>query len=297
MTSSVRYPKISIIILNMNGKEVLKDCLCSTQQIDYPRYEVIVVDNNSSDGSQAFIRETFSDVHLIENEINKGVPEGQNIGIRAALERGADYVFTSNNDVIIDRNVLRELLKALEQDRTVGIAGAVLYSMEDRTRIEDAGGKIEWAKGKTSPTHAGDSSALVPNIRDVDFVSFFLADPRTLYKIGLFDRRYFAYFEEVDLCVRMKKAGYRVVCVSAARVWHKGSYTAKKISGFFEYYFTRNRFWFFKRYGTRKQRLALTAYFLSYQSWRNAIGLLRKNNFEGFVGMYRGVVDGFQGHL
>jgi GT2 family glycosyltransferase len=293
----MRFPKISIIILNMNGKEVLKDCLCSIRQIDYPNYEVIVVDNNSSDGSQAFIKETFSDTYLIENEINVGVPEGQNIGIRAALLRGADYIFTSNNDVIFDRNVLRELLKALEHDMTIGIAGVVMYSMEHRTRIEEAGGKIEWAKGITVQTHAGETEDPVPNIRDVDYVSFFLADPRMLQSIGLFNKCYFAYFEEADLCLRIKKAGYRVVCVSSARVWHKHSYTAKKIGGFIEYYYTRNKFWFYKKYATRKQFISLILYFFAIKFWRNTIGQTLEGNFKGFKGMCRGVLDGLQGHL
>src|SRR5665647_46535 len=88
----MRCPRISVIILNMNGKEVLNDCLCSIQRIDYPNYDVIVVDNGSSDGSQTFIANSFPDVRLIENKSNLGVPEGQNIGIQAALQSGADYV-------------------------------------------------------------------------------------------------------------------------------------------------------------------------------------------------------------
>src|SRR5665647_323864 len=103
-------PKISIIVLNMDGKEVLTECLNSIKEVDYPNYDVIVVDNGSSDGSQAFIRRAFPNVELIENKSNLGVPEGQNIGIRAALQAGADYVFSVNNDTIIDRNVLQELL-------------------------------------------------------------------------------------------------------------------------------------------------------------------------------------------
>ncbi len=294
----MRYPKISIIILNMNGKEVLRDCLYSIQRIDYPNWDVVVVDNNSSDGSQAFLKETFPDIHLIMNKINEGVAEGQNIGIKAALQRGADYIFTLNNDCIVDRNILRELLRALEQDRAIGIAGAVLYSMEDRARIEDAGANIDWAKGKIVQTHAGDAEAPVPNIRDVDYVSFFLADPSTLQSIGLFNKRYFAYWEDTDLCLRMKKAGYRVVCVSAARVWHKQFYTSKKISGFFEYYDTRNQFWFLKEYASKKQLISFMLYFFSYHFWfRSLISLKRNKNLGGFKGMCRGVRDGLQGHL
>src|SRR5665647_2416851 len=120
-------PRIAIVILNMDGKEVLGECLRSIQRLDYPNYAVIVVDNNSSDGSQAFVADAFPSVNLIQNKNNEGVPEGQNMGIRAALQSGANYVFIINNDTILDRNVLRELSKTLEQDKTIGAAGPVLY--------------------------------------------------------------------------------------------------------------------------------------------------------------------------
>jgi GT2 family glycosyltransferase len=285
-------PKIAIVVLNMNGKEVLDECLNSIQRLDYPNYIVIVVDNNSSDGSQAFVANTFPGVHLIQNKSNEGVPEGQNIGIRAALQSGADYVFTINNDTVLDHNVLVELANTLEQDKTIGAAGPILYSMKDTTTIDYGAGNIEWNTGTVVRSHVGESDVLT-KIADVDYVSFFFADPKVLESVGLFNKRYFAYWEDTDLCFRLKKAGYRVVCVSAARVWHKQSYTARRVSGFYEYYYTRNKFWFWKTHATQKQWISFLLSFFFFTFWlRSAVILLRKRDYKAFRSQCKGVFDG-----
>lgn len=288
-------PRISVIILNMNGKEVLKDCLYSVQRIDYPNYDVIVVDNGSSDCSQTFIKNTFPDVRLIENKNNEGVPEGQNIGIRAALQSGADYVFTINNDTVLDRNILLELSKTLEQDETIGAAGPILYSITDETTIENAGGTIDWNKGIVVLSNAGETNGLLPKISDVDYISFFFADPRVLESVGLFNKKLFAYWEDTELCFRLKKAGYRVVCVSAAKVWHKHSFTTRQTKGLYEYQYTRNQFWFWKKYATKKQWVTFLFRFFLFTFWQRSIVIVIGNkSITGFKASCKGVIDGLR---
>jgi len=292
-STKMHNPKIAVVVLNMNGKDVLETCLNSIQKLDYPNYTVIVVDNNSSDGSQAFVAGAFPRVQLIQNTSNEGVPEGQNIGIRAAALSGADYVFTINNDTILDPSVLRELLNTLEQDKTIGAAGPILYSMKD-TRTTDYGcGNIDWNTGAVTRSHA-DKNNVLTKATDVDYVSFFFANPEVLESVGLFNKKYFAYWEDTDLCFRLKKAGYRVVCVSTARVWHKQSYTARRVSGFYEYYYTRNQFWFWKTHATKKQWISfLLSFFLSTFWLRSAVILLRRMDYKAFRSQCKGVFDGF----
>jgi len=275
------------------------ECLNSIQEIEYPRYDVIVVDNDSSDGSQAFIRNTFPNVHLIENKSNMGVPEGQNIGIRAASQAEADYILTINNDTILDRNILRELVDTLEQERTIGVAGPILLSMEDKTRIENAGGVIDWNRGRVRLLNVGGVNEGLPKIIDVDYVSFFLADPVLLQRVGLFNKNYFAYWEDTDLCFRIKKAGCRVVCVSTAKVWHKQSYTSKRMNGFYEYQYARNQFWFWKAHSTRHQWVSFLLSFFLFTFWQRSIVILFRDKnakgfkaLKGFKAMCKGVIDG-----
>lgn len=289
------YPKIFLIILNWNGKEVLKECLESIEKIDYPNYEVIVVDNGSIDGSQKAIKEDFPYVHLIENEKNEGVAEGQNIGIRYALEKGTDYVFILNNDVTLDKNILKELLKVAESDDKIGIAGPKIYYSEEPNKIWQVGRFVNWKKGTCRIEGYEIDIGQYDEIKEVDFLGVILIKKEVIEKAGLYNPAYFAYWEDTDFCVRAHKAGFKVVYVPEAKIWHKVSYTTGKISGFFEYYSTRNMFWFMRQYATRKQFLSFLVYFFGFRFWfTSGIFVIYHRDVKRFVSFFRGVIDGLK---
>jgi len=290
------YPKIFLIILNWNGKEVLKDCLQSIEKIDYPNYEVIVVDNGSTDDSQKMIKESFSYVHLIENEKNEGVAEGQNIGIRYALERGTNYVFILNNDVTLDKNILKELLKVIESDDKIGVVGPILYWANEPEKIQSTGGMINWKKGTASHLNTGEIDKELPNTREVDYVGLVFVSSNILEKIGLYNSKYFAYWEDTDFCTRVKEVGYKVISVSDAKVWHALEYTTGKISGFYEYHMARNMFWFMKQHATRRQYLSFLLYFFGFPFWlTSGIHLVYHRDISAFISFLKGVRDGIRG--
>jgi len=141
------FPKVFIIILNYNGKNTLKECLTGAFQTDYPNFEVVVVDNNSQDGSFELAKNYFPKAHFIKNEKNLGFAAGNNIGIRFALERMADYVFLLNNDAVVSKNTLSELIKAAQSEelKSAGIFSPVIFK-ENTRKIWFAGGKINWLK-------------------------------------------------------------------------------------------------------------------------------------------------------
>ena len=141
------FPKVFIIILNYNGKNTLKECLTGAFQTDYPNFEVAVVDNNSQDGSFELAKNYFPKAHFIKNEKNLGFAAGNNIGIRFALERMADYVFLLNNDAVVSKNTLSELIKAAQSEelKSAGIFSPVIFK-ENTRKIWFAGGKINWLK-------------------------------------------------------------------------------------------------------------------------------------------------------
>ena len=288
----MNYPKIFIIVLNWNGKEVLRECLESIEKIDYPNYEVIVVDNGSTDGSQKAVKEEFPYVHLIENDKNEGVAEGENIGIRYALEKGTDYVFITNNDVTLDKNLLRELLKVAERDDKIGIVGPIVYWANDPERIQFSGGMINWKKGQGHLLEAGKIDKGQHSVKNVDYVGLVFVSSGILEKVGLYNSKYFAYWEDAELCTRVKKAGYKVICTSDAKVWHKGSYTIKKISGFYEYYNTRNAFLFMKEYATRIQFISFILWFFVVNFWFTSGMLLYHKNIKALMSFYKGIKDG-----
>lgn len=289
------YPKVFITVLNWNGKKVVKECLDSIKGVNYPNYEVVVVDNGSTDGSQKEIEENYLHVHLVRSMINVGVAEGQNIGLRYALENGMDYVFVLNNDTTLDKNILDELLKVAEGDSKIGIVVPKTYSAEEPDKVQSVGGRIDWRRGKCYHLQTAETQS---NGMEIDYLGSALIKRQVIGKIGFYDHRYFAYWEDTDFCIRARRAGFQVVCALKASLWHKGTYSIGEITGFYEYYFTRNRFWFMKRYATRRQFVAFLGWFFFFELWlKSGVLLILRRKPKVCLSLYRGVRDGIREKL
>jgi len=242
-------PHVTIIVLNWNGGQEALDCLASLRRVDYPRFEVIVVDNGSEDGSLQTIRKRFPEMTLIEAGTNLGFTGGNNLGIRHALERGSDYLLLLNHDTEVAPDFLTRLVETMETDPRIGIAGPLIYYHQQPEVIWSAGGTIDRRRGEARMLGIGqrEDGAFRP-VREVDFVSgcALLVKAPVVTQIGPLDDRFFAYYEEVEWCWRARQAGYRVVVVPQARVWHKISPEARATSPTVHYYMTRNRLLFLK---------------------------------------------------
>ena len=211
------FPRVSIIILNYNGKDVIKKCLTSVFKIDYPNLDVVLVDNNSTDGSLEMVKAGFSKVNFIKNEENLGFSAGNNIGIRYALERMADYVLVLNNDTEVDKDFLKKLVDTAEKDEKIGLVSPVIFDGQTK-KIWFAGGKIKWASMKTEHL----TSVRTEESYESDFLTgcALLIKAEVCKKIGLFDEDFFLYWEDADLSFRAKKAGFKNIVVPASWVYH-----------------------------------------------------------------------------
>jgi len=217
-------PLVYIIILNWNGKEDTIECLHSVQEVDYPCYQALVVDNASSDGSAEAIRAAFPRVGLIVNESNLGFAAGNNVGIEHALEEGADYVFLLNNDTTVDRMVLTELVKACEADRAIGLASPKVYYYDRPKTIFYAGARRHWLPLFPNPIGIGEEDrGQHDEVKEVDYVwgQAMFIKRRVIEDIGLLDPGFFMYYEDCDYCLRAAEAGYKIIYVPMAIVWHK----------------------------------------------------------------------------
>jgi len=246
-------PRVGVVVLNWNRRDDTLACLGSLARLDYPAFEVVVVDNGSADGSAQAIRERFPDVLLIENGENLGYAGGNNVGLRYALKRGLDYVLLLNNDTEVAPDLLRLLVGAAEADPAVGVAGPTIYYYDRPEVIWSAGGAIDWRRGRTWMVGLDeeDVGQFGEAPREVAFVTgcALLVGRRVLEQVGLLDERFFAYYEEVEWCVRARRAGFGIVHVPRARVWHKISPGAQADSPLVHYYMTRNRLLFLKLTG------------------------------------------------
>ncbi len=242
-------PKISIIILNWNGVSDTVECLESVRKIDYPNYDIIVVDNGSMDNSVEQLRLHAHDIQIICNGKNLGYAEGNNVGIRYALNNGADYIFLLNNDTIVDDKILKNFIKALENNPDAGIVGAKIYYYSDPDRLNFTGtvsdiDLFDEGYGEI------DDGLKYNTIKEIPYASgcALLAGADVFEKIGMLEPQYFLLFEENDFCSRARKAGFKSLFVPDAKVWHKesASFNGNR-SPMYNYFFTRNRLLFAQR--------------------------------------------------
>jgi GT2 family glycosyltransferase len=252
------FPLVYVIVLSWNGKKDTLECLASLQQLTYPNARIIVVDNSSSDGTGDAIRSAFPNIELIVNNSNLRFAGGNNVGIRQSLEGGAEYVLMLNNDTVVDPEFLGRLVEAAESGRKIGIVGPKIYYFDDPKRIWFAGGLIKWWRGRV--THIGIRE--VDNgeydvTTEVDYITgcCMLIKREVIETIGMLDERYYIYGEDVDLCVRALRSGYKSVYVPSSRVWHKLSVS------------TKGHLSWFKNWNKLKSQLRLMARYARWYHW------------------------------
>lgn len=218
-------PKVSIVIVNWNTCEDTMECIESLKKIDYPNYEIIIVDNASSGDDVKILQDRFGDyAHIIANDRNDGFAGGCNIGMRYALEKGTDYILWLNNDTIVDAQFLSEMVKVAEGDSAIGITGSKIYYYRYPNRLQSVGGKMNWWLGKRTmcgwdEEDTGQYDALTE--RDYVFGTSLLVKKVVVDKISFLDTSFFFNYEDFDYCTRAKRAGFKIVYVPESKIWHK----------------------------------------------------------------------------
>jgi len=252
----MNHPKVCIIILNWNGKELLKDCLSSIFKLtDYPNYKVIVVDNGSTDGSVEFVKKNFPKADVLALDKNYGFSKGNNIGIKYALKKyKPKYILLLNNDTkIIQKDWLTKLVETAESDEKIGIVGPKLIYPDGR--IQHAGIDIKNLK------HRGiyEPKSMYTKIEGIDAVTgtCLLISLKTISKIGCLDEVYSPFsFEDVDFCLRAKRQGFKIIFNGKVVLIHReGVSTRKKMSAERSYFILRNYLILHFRYYTMQRKI------------------------------------------
>jgi len=238
------HPAVAIIVLNWNNARDTLTCLGSLAQLNYPDYQVLVVDNGSTDNSVEHIQTLFPNIPVLETGANLGYTGGNNVGIHWALVHGASWVFLLNNDAVLAADALSQMIAVGQTDPTIGILGPTIYHAATPNIIQSAGGLLDarWhAKHRgQNQLDQGQFSQPTP----VDWVSgcALLARSRMIKQIGLLDERFFAYQEELEWCIRARRAQWRIIHVPGAHVWHYGVSREYQPKPYVTYYMVRNRF-------------------------------------------------------
>lgn len=236
-----KIPLVSIAITNWNGKDYCLDCLQSISVLNYPRelLDVIVVDNASTDGSVGAVKKRFPWVHVLAQKANLGFSAGMNVGIKNAKGK---YVLVLNNDVKLEKNCLKEMVKLADEDTHIAVVGGEICSIENPKEIQSLWGQIDRKTMQIYLTGRGEiNRGQYQEIVEADYVPFLcLIRKKVLEKVGDLDERYFSTFEDTDLMVRIKDAGYKIVFCPKATIWHKGAAAFGSDSPKLIYYLQRN---------------------------------------------------------
>lgn len=240
------FPLVSVVILNYNGLEYLKgilqECLESVLKSNYPNLEVIFVDNGSTDGSADFVAKNYPKIKIIKNNRNLGFSEGFNMGIRASKGK---YIALLSNDMTVDPNWLNPIITLMEKDQKIGLAGFKRLVLGTKNFIDGIGGNLYLCGRARSIGREIDRGQYDRIIEDLDFIGGAMVLRReTLKKTGLFDPYLFIFSEDIDLCYRIRKHGYKVIYVPQSIIYHKGQATLKNLDAgayYLEYMANRSR--------------------------------------------------------
>ena len=284
--SVLHEPRVVIIILNWNGITDTLACLDSVRHLDYANHEVVVVDQNSNDGSREAIANQYGEVTLIRNEDNLGFARGNNIGIQHAMDRGADYILLLNNDTIVLSTFLSALMAAAIEHPDFDIFGPKIVFDSDPEVIWAAGSHIEWRKAICvqrgyQEIDRGQYDTTV----EVNALSgcAMMISRRAFRTVGTLDSRFFAYYEETDWCARATKAGLRILYVPTAVVRHKVSRTIGPSSPAIAFYMVRNNLLFVWKNSAGFRRLSLIGRSLHREARAICSGLIRGRREEAVV--------------
>lgn len=254
------YPRICMVILNWNQADLTIDCLESVFRMDYPELSVLLVDNGSDDGTPERVMESYPMTEVLRLGHNVGYSAGNNVGIEIALERGADYVMLLNNDTIVAPDMLRILVEVAESHPSVAIVGPTMLYHEPADVIWGASNFVDWRSGTFSRRGLGErvSEALEgSDPEECDYIDScaILIKRDAIDQIGLLDERFFINFDDIDWNTRARHAGFQVLYVPNAVIWHRVSAAMGQASPATTYYMTRNALLYFWKHGRGTRRI------------------------------------------
>lgn len=283
-------PQVSVVILNWNGRRYLDDCLTSLQAQAYTDFEVILVDNGSTDGSVEWVEARFPQVQMIRNAQNVGFAKGNN---QAIYSTDAEFIVTLNNDTRVEPGWLAALVEAAASDPTVGMVASKILFADRPDTINSAGIALDpvgiaWDRlGGTSDTPDEETPVEVFG----PCAGAALYRRAMLDQIGLFDEDFFAYMEDVDLAWRARLAGWRCLYAPAARVYHAHSATGIEGSPFKSRLLGRNKVWLIaKNYGPSGRLLVCSPLIVLYDLAAVAFTLAVRGDVHSLLGRIDGVI-------
>lgn len=253
--------KLAIIIINWNSYEVTQTTILSLDNTSYKDYDIILIDNHSTDGSLEKLEATFKEITFLKSNENLGFAGGNNLGIQYAIDKGYMYTMLLNNDVEVEFNFLEPLVEKLDNNNHIGAVQPLIYFHHDRTIIWNAGSEFNrWLGITISNGYNQRDEGQKERYKEkkIDWITgcAFMVKTEILAQIGALNHQFFIYYEDVDLSFRIKEAGYQLSYVPTSVIYHIAGMSHKSkektkegfISPKVHYLNSRNRIWVLKKY-------------------------------------------------
>jgi hypothetical protein len=227
------FPEVTIMVLNYNGKEHIDRCLDSIFKMDYPQFNVVVIDNASNDGSVDFVKERYPQVKTLEYPKNHGFAKAYNIALQ---ETRSQFVVLINNDVIVEPEWLSRLMPYIANDKDISAVTPKMLFVQNRKVINAAGGTCDiygsgWNRGNGEV-----DSGQYERVEEVFYANgaAIVISRKAWEDVGSFDEDYFLYGEDLDWCWRARLKGYRILYVPSSRIYHKWHASSGEMIPFLE---------------------------------------------------------------
>jgi len=295
--------KVVVLILSYNGKDLLKEAISSYLSNNYKNFNLVVIDNGSTDGTKEYVEKNWKEATVIRTEKNLGYSGGFNFGLDYAFNnQNADYVLITNNDVKADSKVIRSLVEVAQSDDNIGFVTGKVYFYEHPDILQTTGKVSDPLLWKGS--HIGNKEkdeGQYDQIAERDWCDdiFWLVSRKVYKELGGYDTTFFLQGEDFDWQARAKKAGYKIYYTPYAKIWHKDSITIGKTSPMKAYYDARNPMLvilkhrepeFFRKYFWRHFRKGICLPTIKIILKKFAV----KKAFKMWQGFFSGIIWGFR---
>jgi len=287
--------EIAIIIVNWKQYELTTNCLLSLQKLKYKNFKIILIDNESNLKKINKIERDFIDVEVIESKENLGFASANNIGIKYAIKNKFEYVMLLNNDTEVHNKFLTPLLNSLQNDNSLGAVQPLIMNYNNRLKVWNSGGYLNNFFGFPYTKKVNNKQ------RQIDWITgcCILLKTKVIKNVGLLDEHFFAYFEDVDWSLRIKKLGYKLSVTESSVIFHHGTKSSNNsniegnLSPFVHYLNIRNHIYLIKKHSHKFNFMGVLLYqFVKILFY--SIYFILRFRFKKFKMIYKGLIDGLK---
>ncbi len=287
-------PFVYVVVITWNQRQDTLECLESVFRMTYPNFRVALVDNGSTDGTQESVTAQYPQVEYVANPTNRGFSAAVNQGMRHGLACGAEYLFLLNNDTTLDPALLDHLM-AHATDESVGMLVPKIYYYSRPNVIWSVGAGLNvWTLEKGGEVRGCVDEGQWETVVEREHVTAcaVLLPRRLIEKIGLLDERFFYYYDDADLSLRVREAGFRTLLVPQAKMWHKVAQASGGVDTPYErYWMGRSSVLFFRKHVCGWRWLIIFPYRLG-SAIKTTIRLTVRRKFNALLAYWRGLLTG-----